>query len=258
MDMTDDIRQWRKARRGELLARRVAVPSTQHRQWNEAMTQRLLEGFPLLKGMTIGFYWPINGEFDPRFAIRVLRESGATAALPVVVQKAAPLQFRAWWPGAPVTRGVYDLPVPDGTPVVVPDALLIPPVGFDAQGYRLGYGGGYFDRTLAAMTPQPLKIAVAFELSRMPTIRPQPYDVPMDFIVTEAGIQQVTGTGLEPVDDPSQVAQRAEAIVRNRRAAAPHDNSADGGATRGAHGGLGFRRYASSPFYGCQSDDDGA
>ena len=63
----------------------------------------------------------------------------------------------------------------------------MPLVGFDAQGYRLGYGGGYFDRTLAALARKPLTIGVGFEFARLPTIRPQPHDIPMDFIVTEAG-----------------------------------------------------------------------
>jgi 5,10-methenyltetrahydrofolate synthetase len=87
-----------------------------------------------------------------------------------------------------------------GTQAVTPGALLIPPIGFDAQGYRLGYGGGYFDRTLASLDPQPLKIGVAFELSRIETIRPQPHDIPMDFIVTEAGIHRVGPGGLQRVE----------------------------------------------------------
>ena len=78
-------------------------------------------------------------------------------------------------------------PVPR-TPTVVPDAVLMPPVGFDGAGYRLGYGGGYFDRTLASLSPRPLAIGVARELSRMETIRPQSWDVPMDFVITEEGI----------------------------------------------------------------------
>jgi hypothetical protein len=89
--------------------------------------------------------------------------------------------------------------------VLLPDALLIPPVGFGPRGYRLGYGGGYFDRTLAAMAPQPIKIAVAFEVSRMDTIYPQPYDVPMDFIVTEVGVHRVIADELRRIDSVSEV-----------------------------------------------------
>ena len=141
------------------------------------------------------------------------------AALPVVVQKGAPLQFREWYPGAIVVKGVFDLPMPSETPVVRPKALFIPPVGFDAQGYRLGYGGGYFDRTLAALTPHPLKIGVAFDLSRIPTIRPQPHDVPMDFIVTESGIYQVVSNRLLQVSP--RHAEDSASTVLSERAAAP-------------------------------------
>ena len=191
MSIPDDLTAWRRAQRADLLVRRMAVPAHQHRLWSEAITAQLLEGFPVLKKSVIGFYWPFKAEFDPRFAIHQLRQAGARAALPVVLQKNAPLEFRAWWPGAPMARGVFNLPIPNGTEVVQPDALLIPPLGFDAQGYRLGYGGGYFDRTLAALPPGTLKIGVGFELCRIPTIHPRPYDIPMDYIVTEAGIHRV-------------------------------------------------------------------
>ena len=127
-----------------------------------------------------------------------------------------PLVFREWWPGVAMTPGVFDLPVPDDTNVVQPHALLIPPVGFDAHGFRLGYGGGFFDRTLAACTVQPLKIGVGFELSRLPTIQPQSFDVPMDFIVTEAGIH-VVEDGLRLITAP-ECAQRAQALVAERLA----------------------------------------
>ncbi len=187
-DTWNEIREWRKTKRAELIAQREALESERRLQMNAAITAHIEAGFPLLAGMTVGFCWPFKNEFDARFVIRKLREQGARAALPVVVAKATPLQFRAWWPGAPMAKGVYDIPIPDGTPLVVPDAAIVPMNGFDGQGYRLGYGGGYFDRTLDATAPQPLAIGVAYEFAGLPTIRPQPHDVPMDFVVTEAGI----------------------------------------------------------------------
>jgi 5,10-methenyltetrahydrofolate synthetase len=123
--------------------------------------------------------------------------------------------FREWWPGVAMTKRVFDLPVPDGTAVVQPQALLIPLVGFDERGFRLGYGGGYFDRTLAAQAIQPLRIGIGFELSRMPTIHPQPHDVAMDFIVTEAGIYSVGTSGLERID-AAECAHRAQALFDER------------------------------------------
>ena len=191
MAIPDDVRQWRKAERARLLALREAVPAEARRANAERITERVIAGFPQLARMTFGFYWPLRGEYDARVVAMHFRKLGARTALPVVVQKAAPLQFRLWWPGAPTTVGVYDLPVPE-TEVVVPQAVLMPPIGFDGECYRLGYGGGFFDRTLAALSPQPLKIGVAFELSRVPTIRPQPHDIPMDCVVTEHGIQRRT------------------------------------------------------------------
>ena len=127
-----------------------------------------------------------------------------------------------------MTKGVFDLPVPDGTEVVRPEVLLIPPVGFDAQGYRLGYGGGYFDRTLAALSPQPLKIAVGFELSRIATIHPQPHDVPMDFVVTEAGIHAAGSGTLVRIDDPRDAAEEAARIVLEREAGSAVDDEDEG------------------------------
>ena len=79
-----------------------------------------------------------------------------------------------------------------------PDAILMPLNGFDEAGYRLGYGGGYFDRSLAALSPRPQAVGVGFELARVPSIRPQAHDLPMDFIVTESGIFQVEAGRLQP------------------------------------------------------------
>jgi hypothetical protein len=92
--------------------------------------------------------------------------------------------------------GVYDIPVPDGTQVLTPDIAIVPMNGFDGQGYRLGYGGGYFDRTLAALERRVLAIGVSYEALRLPTIHPQPHDIPMDFVVTEAGAWRAGGAAV--------------------------------------------------------------
>jgi 5-formyltetrahydrofolate cyclo-ligase len=83
--------------------------------------------------------------------------------------------------------GVYDIPVPKERPIVLTDLVLAPLGGFDGQRYLLGYGGGYFDRTLAALQPRPAAIGVGFELGRLDTVHPQPHDIAMTAIVTEAG-----------------------------------------------------------------------
>ncbi len=220
MIVPQDLKHWRKIIRAELLGKRAAVAREKHHEWNEIITALIISGFPMLRQMTVSLYWPFQGEFDPRYAIRHFREGGAVAALPVVIEKRAPLQFREWWPGVATSKGVFDLPVPEGTRVVVPDAMLIPPVGFDARGFRLGYGGGYFDRTLATITPQPLKIGVAYELSRLETIYPQTYDIPLDFIVTERCIYHNASAGLEPIADPQRAAELAAKLLSSRHPAA--------------------------------------
>lgn len=182
-----DVAAWRVERRKELLALRMAVPVEERRRRDEVITERLIDHFRDLRGHVVGFCWPFRGEVDPRFAIRYFRGGGGRAAMPVVVTKDAPLEFREWWPGAPVIPGAFGLPVPQ-TPAIALDAVLVPPVGFDAQGYRLGYGGGYFDRTLASLANRPVTIAVACELSRIETIHPQPHDIPMDYVVTEESL----------------------------------------------------------------------
>ena len=147
-----------------------------------------LERLPALDGPagTVGFYWPFKGEYDPRPLARLLHARGVRLALPVVVEQARPVAFRAWWPGMRTRPGIWDIPVPDEGDWVRPEVLLVPLLGFDLRGYRLGYGSGYYDRTLAAAMPSPpLAIGVGFEIGRLETIHPQPHDVPMDLIVTE-------------------------------------------------------------------------
>ena len=215
MENPAELSQWRKDQRATLIARRMASAPADRAAWNEAITAHLEGGFPSLRTLVVGFCWPYKAEFDPRPLVLGLRNWGARIALPAVVARKEPLQFREWWPGAPMKDGALGIPVPDGTPVLVPDAVLVPPVGFSEQGWRLGYGGGYFDRTLGALDPQPLKIAVAYELSRIPTIHPQPHDIIMDFVVTEAGIHEVGAGGMRRIG-PAEAAARAAHLITER------------------------------------------
>ena len=106
-------------------------------------------------------------------------------ALPVVVEKNAPVQFWRWWPEAAMTRGLFNIPIPVEREVVAPDVLIVPLVGFDRAGYRLGYGGGYYDRTLAASHPRPRTIGIGFAEMELDTIYPQPHDIPLSRIITD-------------------------------------------------------------------------
>ena len=211
-----NVTAWRRRTREELIALRRAIPPEAQRLADQRVAEFLTVGFPMLDRLTIGFYWPFNGEVDPRVAVHRFRVRGASSALPVVVKKGSPLEFRSWAPGIETVPGVFGLPVPQ-SPVVVPDVLLMPPVGFDAGGYRLGYGGGYFDRTLAGLSPQPLKIGLARGVSRVETIHPQPHDIPMDFVITEAGVHVAGPEGLRIEDDLTAVVARVEAIREARR-----------------------------------------
>jgi 5,10-methenyltetrahydrofolate synthetase len=215
MESWNEIKVWRKARREELITARAAFAAGKRNAWGKRITALLETGFALPSGAVIGFCWPYKGEFDARFAVRHWRERGAIAALPEVVEKARPLQFRKWWPGAPMRNGVYDIPVPDGTEVVLPDAAVVPMNGFDEHGYRLGYGGGYFDRTLAVLERRVLAVGVSYEALRLSTIHPQPHDIPMDFVVTEAGIYRAGGRTLAPLD-PAECAAEAKLLLESR------------------------------------------
>jgi len=185
-----DVAAWRRERRRELIARRQQLDPALRRTANAALDRNLRAVLAPRAPAIIGFYWPFRGEFDARPVIADLAASGWRAALPVVVEKDGPLQYRLWTPGAAMIDGVWSIPVPRDGAVVAPDAVLGPLVGFDERRYRLGYGGGYFDRTLAALEPRPLAIGVGYEFSRLDTIHPQPFDQRFDIIVTDVAVRR--------------------------------------------------------------------
>jgi 5-formyltetrahydrofolate cyclo-ligase len=184
----EEVRLWRKAKRAVLIERRLAMPAAERAAHSEAITAALIQVLSSFSAAWIGFFWPLKGEYDPRPLVRSLHAKGTRLALPVVVEKAKPLIFREWWPGMAMTSGIWNIPVPATGEPVAPNLLLVPMIGFDRQAYRLGYGGGYYDRTLAALPTRPRTVGIGFELSRIATIYPQPHDIPMDLVVTERGL----------------------------------------------------------------------
>lgn len=180
-----DVRRWRKAERERLIAARLAIPADERAKMAELIAEGLNGAIGDPKGHIISLYWPFRGEPDLRPWIASITTRGATAALPVVIEKGRPLIFRAYRPGDRLEKGVWNIPVPAEGAQIVPDIVLAPVVGFDPQNYRLGYGGGFFDRTLAALASKPLVIGVGYSFQAIPTIYPQPHDIPMDRIVTE-------------------------------------------------------------------------
>jgi len=190
MENWDEIRRWRKAERARLIAKRMALRGEARTRHNAAITDALEK--LVSARMVVGFYWPIRGEYDARKLVAALLDQGARAALPVVVKKGAPLVFRDWHPSTRMEDGFWNIPVPAEGDPVVPTTLLVPLVGFDELGYRLGYGGGYYDRTLASLPARPFAIGVGYELSHLETIYPQPHDIPMSAIVTEGRVLRGT------------------------------------------------------------------
>jgi 5-formyltetrahydrofolate cyclo-ligase len=206
----------RKRQRAEGVRLRESIEPGERERWDHAIQTHLAEGMPPLSDLVVGFCWPYKAEFDARPLVQAWWSSGARLALPAVVGKGQPLSFREWYPDAPMAEEVYGIPVPQGTPVLKPDTLLIPVNGFDARGYRLGYGGGYFDRTLASIEPRPIAIAIGYELLRLETIKPEVHDIPMDFVVTEAGMHAVEASGLVRLD-AAESQQRVGTLIRTRR-----------------------------------------
>jgi 5-formyltetrahydrofolate cyclo-ligase len=190
MTSDDEIKEWRRGERGRLVAARMAAEVTLRRQWEAAVAARVAGVLARLPGEVLGIYWPFKAEPDLRPLAEQERARGRRIALPVVVDRRGPLEYRLWQPGMEMDAGVFDLPVPKARDVVQPAIVLAPLVGFDAGNFRLGYGGGYFDRTLAALTPRPIAIGVGFELARLESVFPRRHDVPMDVIVTEARVSR--------------------------------------------------------------------
>lgn len=178
---------WRSALRAEMLARRQAMSPELHADHCARLVQHLVAVLPVPSGAIIGFCWPIRQEPDIRPAIAHWRQAGCRAALAVVTASASPLAFRDWQPDTPLIADRYGIPTPQTGDWLQPDLLMLPLNAFDAAGYRLGYGGGYFDRTLATITPRPIAVGIGFELNRVASIRPHAHDQRLDWIVTEAG-----------------------------------------------------------------------
>jgi 5,10-methenyltetrahydrofolate synthetase len=184
----DELKIWRKAERQRLIAVREALDARTHELYRQRIDAHLARSFPGLASAKLAFCWPIKGEYDARHLVRTLRERGALTALPVVVAPKQPLIFREWHPGVEMAIGPLDIPYPAKSPQVAPDAVLLPMNGWDAKGYRLGYGGGFFDRTLMNFSRKPVVIGVSYESAKMETIHPQSWDIPVDWIVTERGV----------------------------------------------------------------------
>ncbi|MFV0600968.1 MAG: 5-formyltetrahydrofolate cyclo-ligase [Brachymonas sp.] len=183
----------KKKLRERLLAERQALPN------RLAVTERLQRVMRLWllrrNDVTIGAYWPIKGEFDPLPALHRWKEDGELLeepqrrriGLPVVDKEHKTLKFHAWYPGCPMEEDAYGIPKPKETEVIVPTLLFVPCVGYGPGGYRLGYGGGFYDRTLATVQPHPYTVGLSFAHGFIEDLMPEPHDIALDAILNENG-----------------------------------------------------------------------
>lgn len=180
------VAAWRKAERKHLIAGRMALPSATRDVYSAAIAARLEDYIGTPGGLIISAYWPFRAEPDLRPLLRKWRDQGARIALPVVVAKAQPLIFREWHKGAALERGVWNIPFPAQGPEIVPDIAIAPVVGFDPACFRLGYGGGFFDRTMEKHSCAPRLIGVGYDMQAIPDIHPQAHDIAMECVLAQS------------------------------------------------------------------------
>lgn len=179
-----DVAAWRRGKRVELYAARKAMTAEQRHGAAHEIARGLDDHCTRCAPTLVGLYWPIKYEPNllswARGRIQRLR-----FCLPVVVSRGQPLEYWRWTPGDPMQSGVWEIQVPARRDVVTPDLMIAPLLGYDHGRYRLGNGGGYFDRTLATRADRPFVIGVGYAIGELETIHPQPHDIPMDLILTE-------------------------------------------------------------------------
>ena len=184
---------WRK----ELVAQRESLQDRQER--NEALQRVMRVWLVGRPDVVIGAYWPIKGEFDPLPALFRWQEAGMEAdaagarqrrriGLPVVNKVDKTLTFHTWYPGCPMEEDAYGIPKPKDTEIIQPTLLFVPCVGYGPGGYRLGYGGGFYDRTLAALVPKPYTVGLGYTTGFLPDLLPEAHDVPLDAILNDNGV----------------------------------------------------------------------
>lgn len=202
--------------RKALIAQRLDLPDRlQRADFLQRVMRIWLFGRP---DEVIGAYWPIKGEFDPLPSLyrwqedaiskqdllsntalaqaeqaqlateSIAARSPRKIGLPVVDKVHKTLTFHAWYPGCPMESDAYGIPKPKGTEVVVPTLLFVPCLGYGPGGYRLGYGGGFYDRTLATLQPRPFTVGLGFTQGWLPDLEPEAHDVPLDALLNDNGV----------------------------------------------------------------------
>jgi 5-formyltetrahydrofolate cyclo-ligase len=193
------MKAWRQSQRQRLIEERAALSPEAHRLIAAHCLAHVSDYLARCEPGVLGLYWPIKGELDCRPLAESLLKAGWILSVPVINNETRKLDFARWQPDTVMTTGIWNIPVPASPEWLSPTRFLVPLVGFDKANYRLGYGGGYYDRTLANKGNEIETIGVGMEMGRFETIHPHALDIPMHRIITEAGMQMPepnTSTGL--------------------------------------------------------------
>jgi len=188
---TDEIARRRADLRKRLITERLELAPAVRAAAERAIVRALITHFGLANPGVVAGFWPHQGEPSVHGALLRVIDLGGQIAMPAPALPREPMEFRSWGPRSKMVPGLGGVLQPASGRPLRPDLLLIPMVGFDAKGYRLGYGGGYYDRTLAALAPRPPTIGVAFERARLRDLDPQVHDIALDAIVTEEGFRPI-------------------------------------------------------------------
>ena len=195
MDNSDPTKALqKKALRKELIALRNSLPDRQDRA--DALQQVMRIWLVGRTELVIGAYWPIKGEFDPLPALHRWKEDGELLdqpqrrriGLPVVNKEHKTMTFHAWYPGCPMEEDAFGIPKPKDTEVIIPTLLFSPCVGYGPGGYRLGYGGGFYDRMLATLSPRPFTVGLGYGVGFVPDLEPEAHDIALDAILNDYGV----------------------------------------------------------------------
>jgi len=175
------------AAKSALRAQAIARRSSADPRLGAALTSNLLATAPPPSGAVCAGFWPMGDEIDIRPLLSALSERGHALGLPVTPRRGAPLRFRAWRPGDPLAPGPLGTSQPIHGDWITPDWLLVPLLAFDRAGRRLGYGGGFYDRTLAEL-PGAIAIGCAYAAQEVPEVPTGPHDRRLTAIATERGV----------------------------------------------------------------------
>lgn len=181
------ISAWKKAQRQQLLEQRAALPAAEREQMGGVVIQSVLTELSQVQPTELSLYWPIKSEIDCRPITNALLQAGWLLSVPIIDSATKRLIFARWTPDCEMEVGTWNIPIPRHIEHVEPEVMLIPLVGFDTSGYRLGYGGGYYDRTLEGKSESKIKIGIGYAFSELASIHPHQFDIKMDMIITDAG-----------------------------------------------------------------------